>query len=419
MEQQTQSRLQTLLEKHSDYQPRPRGVAASFEQYGTKDLRRIGNAPSLQGLGDLGEHYKQVAGINLALIELSARNNKANAKFMHLLGKDRLFTLREYLQVKRLEWKLKGEQEDDKRDRHFAKKAQIFHSAYERRGNDISEVIDQMGEIMSERWEFSKQAVIKARGLETHSIGHMRAMDQKIIDELKSSYANDAQYAEVLVEIQKLEAELLEFDSVLEAYEAEVKQAKESGDIDKVGALTNEMTQVLDLKYSVLSNAHEAKGEASEIRRQIIDKAKGVESAKGAIAATKVNLATIATLIDSYNMMEIAYRHAISDMLPVFKVQAQIAAYSLQGFDSIDTLLQIADASSKLMEVLPQMATHLLSQSWKLVENPIYNIEKADMALTQIEGWKQQFDAYSLQWAELQQRITNLGKQSPHLSQQT
>jgi hypothetical protein len=178
------------------------------------------------------------------------------------------------------------------------------------------------------------------------------------------------------------------------------------------------MSEVLDMKYGVLDGKLAADGVVSEIRRKILDSSEGVQSAKGATAASRVNYHAINALIDAYNELEIKYRHALSDMVPVFKIQAGIAVSGKQALEMKEALLRSAAISNRLMNFNSKLVTHLATEVFELTKTPLYDPVKARAVEDRISSYMTQLNQAKIEWAENQQRISEIPN-APHYAKQT
>ncbi len=151
----------------------------------------------------------------------------------------------------------------------------------------------------------------------------------------------------------------------------------------------------------------------SNIRREILDSAEGVQSSKGAAAASKANYVAINALIDSMSELEIKYKHAMEDMVPVFKIQGKIASASIAASDIKNTLIEVAAKSQQLMEANANLTMHLAAEVFDLLKTPIYDIDKAEAVTQQVQGFMKDLNNQKMEWAENQQRLSAIPEQ-PH-----
>ncbi len=372
-------------------------------QADTRTLERMSRAPKT-GTGTGDDVYKEMAGIQLDLAELAERYGKLNVNFASLVGKDKVYGLWEALKIKVYETVGKRE-----------RAREMKMDAYSRHGNGMEILVDKMSEVLADQHEKAKQGKSLAERLQAENVAHLKRLDKKLVDSLRKSYAGTADYATAEQEVKRLEDELRGIDDALMACEKEVQDAKMRSDLNAVNALTDKMTSVLDIKYGVLDGKLSADGAVSEIRRQLLDKAEALQSVKGATAATKVNYQATMTLIDAMNELEIKYRHAKEDMVPVFKSQAKIATLGMSQKEMRDTLLKVAGISTRLMDANARMVKHLSAQTFELLQTPLYDPEKARAVEEDIRAYREEMNKLKMEWVEAQQ---SLSIADPHYAKQ-
>jgi len=191
-------------------------------------------------------------------------------------------------------------------------------------------------------------------------------------------------------------------------------KVRASGNIQEVVRLTDEMSQVLDMKHQILDGQLSAERLTSEIRRQILDSSEAVQSSKGAIAASKVNYRAINALVDSLSELEIKYRHAKEDMVPVFKIQGKIAAGGLAALEMRDTLLKVSAISERLMEANARMVMHLAAESFELLQTPLYDPVKAQATEERLRLYMTDLNQKKMEWADNMQQLGTSPTATPH-----
>ncbi len=336
----------------------------------------------------------EVAGIQLELAELVDTYGKLNVRFGDLVSKEGLYSVRDSVNYAG-NWLM--------RNKKGMKKIRI--EAAGRRGENIATLLDRMTEVLQDQHEEAVKGRDLALSLETETVAHMRHLDKKFIETLRGGYTTRADMAVAETEIQRLEGELAEIDSTLVAYESDIQRAKEANDLDKVGKLTDEMSQVLDMKYGVMDGKLGLEGTVSDIRREMLDSAEGTQSTKGASAASRVNLQALHALAESYSELEIKYRHAREDMIPVFKTQGRISVAGMRALDMKDTIKRVADISNRLMDANSRLVMHLAAETFDLLKTPIYDVDKAREKEAELRTYLADLNKLKLAWADNVQRV--------------
>ena len=405
------SRLEQLAQKYH-YQTGATAPVTTYQAFDSNAtyardkarLQRISQSPqtSTAGKPTTGDIHQEMAGIQMDLAELAEQYGKLNVDFSSLVGAKKIFDLGETVRIGYNN--IIGDKQQAR---------QIKLNAIKRRGDAIEILVEKMAEVLGDQYQKAVKGVASAKSMQVENIAHMKNLDRKLIESLKGGYSGGADYIVGQAEVAKLEAELKDIEATLLDYEQNVQIARGENNLDKIAQLTNEMSQVLDIKYKVLDGRLSAEGIVSDIRRNVLDSTEAVQSAKGAIAASKVNYQAINALIDSYTELEIKYRHAQSDMIPVFKIQAKIASGGLQALDLKDTLVKVANASQRLMEANARMVTHLAAETFELLQTPLYDPAKAQKVEDELRSYFTQLNQAKMDWAQQVQTVSASIK-SPH-----
>ncbi len=366
-----------------------------------RKLRRISAQPDLKEAPSIGDIHRDMAEIQLDLAELAETYGKLNVNLQTVFGKDGIYGAKDLTGIAIYSVLMnKGKVRNIKLD------------AIKRRGDAIDYIVNKMAEVLETQHQKTIQGRTQAERIKLDSVSDMKRLDRKLIECLKSSKYSDVDYETAQAEIEKIENEVKEIDDVLKNYETGIQNAKAEKNLEKVAQLSAEMAQVLDMKYKVIDGELAAEGVVSEIRRYILDSAEGVQSAKGALAATRVNYQVALALEDSLNELEIKYKHALEDMIPVFKGQAKLAQVGTQALDVRDTLVKVAEKSQKLMEVNEKIVTRLAIETFDLLKTPIYDVKKARAIELRIQDYMTQLNENKMSWAEQQSTITDTA--GPH-----
>jgi hypothetical protein len=365
------------------------------------DKKRLGKVPSSTQTST-GAIHKEMAALQLDMVELAETYGKLNVNFQTLIGSKKLYTTGEGIRIKFNEFiGRKG------------KARQMKIDAAGKKGDALEYMVDRIAEVLGDQYQNAIDGRANAESMQVENVAHMKSLDQKLIDSLKNGLYTSSDMEQAKSEVEKLQTELKDIETVLVDYESQIQVAKESSDLKSVDRLTSEMTQVLDMKYGVLDGKLSADGVVSSIRREILDSAEGVQSAKGAAAASKANYVAINALIDSMSELEIKYKHAMEDMVPVFKIQGKIASAGVAALDIKKTLVEVAAKSQQLMEANAHLTTHLAAEVFDLLKTPIYDVDKAEAVTQQVQGFMKDLNNQKMEWAENQQRLSAIPEQ-PH-----
>lgn len=370
-----------------------------------EDLMRLSKAPEAKQEESISDIYQGMAEIQIELAELAEEYGKLAVTFNNVVGKDSLYTLWDAVRLKTYEiLNLKDSE----------KKLKL--EAISRKGDGIERLAGKLAEVVEDAYQRAVEGREKGKAILVEVIDHRKNLEKKIIENLRGSFYSGADKEEADKEVKKLESELSDIDKTLEAYEKDAQDAKTAGDLTKVNQLTDEMSQVLDIKQGVMDGKLSADGVVSEIRRTILDQAEGLQSAKGALVAERVNYQAVNSLIDSMDELVIKYNHAKQDMIPVFIQQAKIAGLGMEAKDVKETLLKVANVSNKLMEANARLVTRIAAETYELLKTPIYDREKALVVEENIRGYRAELDRLKMEWAANQQTLIEKIEQ-PHYEQ--
>jgi hypothetical protein len=370
-------------------------------------LERISRAPQLEGKSS--DLPIEMAKIELELADLTEEYGALNVSFRNLIGKEKIYTLGDVASLGWYSLPIVGSKQ---------KKREVKLEAVRRRGDAVDILANKMANVLGEQHQKSIEGKANAQEMQITNVSFMRQKDSDLIERLRSSYVGTSDYAEGEKEVGRLEKELDDINGVLMGYEGKVDASKIAGDVEGVKKLTGEMSEILEMKYQILDGKLSADGIVSEIRRKMLDSAEGIQSAKGAIAASKVNYQAISALIDSYSELEIKYRYALSDMIPVFKMQAKIATAGSRAMQMKEAILKTAAISNKLMEYNSRLVTHLSTQVFDLLKTPLYDPVKAREVEDKIKNYMTELNNAKVEWAESQQTIKDM-PDVPHYSTQS
>ena len=404
MATETGSRLDALVTRYgasrtAPTSPREQAYSALDSATYRQDKKqlRLSAGPAADRKTTIGTIQADMAGIQLDLTELADRYGKLSVSFKNLVGKNSLYNLGDAFKI--------GYYKSTFRDK---KANEVRREAIGRKGDAVERLVNKMAEVLQEQHQKALDGKERADSLLSQNVERQKTLDRDLIDSLKKGRYTFADQFSADKEVEKLEVELKDIEDVLSNYERDVNKARAGGDLEAVANLTGEMSEVLDMKHGVLDGRLSADGVVSNIRRQMLDSAESVQSAKGAISASKVNYQALGALADAMNELSVKYKYALRDMIPVFKEQGAIASLGTQALDMKQALLDSAEISNRLMDANSRLVTHLAAETFELLRTPLYDPERAKVVEEQIRGYMKQLNALKVEWATNQQSIENV-----------
>lgn len=362
---------------------------------------RISSSPRVyteasQGTGDI---YKEMAAINLTLAELAEEYGELNVSFKNTLGRERFLRLGDVGRIAYYSLPVVG-------DKNRVRKVKI--DAAGRHGNSIAFMVDRMANVLGQQYEAAKNGRKTAEGVKVDVVAHLKKLDRSLIERLTSSYTGSADLAAAEDDVKRLATAQDELTNLLGRYETDIQKAKAVGDVGLVGKLTEEALLIVDKKAGLYDGKLAAEGQVSELMRDMLESAEGVQSAKGAIAASRANYKAVNAWIDAMNELVFKYKHAKEDFIPVFQVQGKIAAGGMQALGLKKTLLEVAGISQRLMEANANLMERLTNEVFDLVKTPLYDVEQARACEARIDHYMEELNQQKKEWAEMQQRFSDL-----------
>lgn len=352
---------------------------------------RMGSAPRTASLENMniGERMAGWDSINNDLIDLADKYEKLDVNFHNLIGSDRIYDIGDALSIAFYTVL-----------RRKGKIREIRSEALKEKGNGIENLANMMAEVVGTQYEMTKQGVSDGLDVRQAIISEMRRLDRKNIDSLRSGLYTGADEAAAQQEVARLTTELSEIDDVLQQYQADISAARAEGDIPKVNTLSDEVSQVLDLKYSVLDGKLAAEGTVSDIRRAVLDAAEGVQSAQGALAAAQASYEIVEALLDGMYALQIKYKHAQEDMIPQLKIQAVTTTLAKQAIGQNDLLKRLGNISSRLVDANAVGVKYVGRLAADLLKAQIYNPEHMESARQDVRSFRQDLAVDLKDWAE-------------------
>jgi signal recognition particle subunit SEC65 len=285
--------------------------------------------------------------------------------------------------------------------------------AITRTGIRINDLVDAMAEVVSDQYQTTIKAGEQVKTLQLENVAHMKGLDERLIKNLKGGTYTGVDYAQAQAEVLLMENELMTVDNELAKYESKMNEYKAKADWAKVTEVSKKMGEILDVKHGILDGRLMADGLVSDIRAKILDSAEGVQSAKGALAASSVSYLSLNALADSLKELEIKYKHAQEDMIPTFKIQGRTATLQMIARDVRNTLVEVAGASEKLMMINANLAASIGQLTFDLLKTPVYDVNKAKEIRNTLYDKMAQLNENKMQWAAETQKFEEAKSQMP------
>jgi hypothetical protein len=359
---------------------------------------RVSRSPSTNNK-EADSIHSRLYGIKMELAELADEYGALNVDFKNTVGKGAIYGVKD---IAWLAWYTASLQKK--------KAKRLRFGAATKRDQSVNILIDGMAEILDKQYNKAIQGREAVGELQVQNISHMKFLDEQLISRLASSYRGSADITVVDGEIKSLEGELAAVDSALSEKEALLQQAKAKGDMNSVKQYASEMQEILGAKYQIMDGKFSLEGTVSNIRRELLESAEGVQSAKGATAASKVNYKAIGALIDSMNELEVKYKHALSDLIPVFKIQGQISYHGEDAMRMQRALLRTSEISQKLMEANAQMIEFVATDTFELMKKGLYDPEKALATERKLDEFVKDLNQKKVEWAEAVATVNQTGE---------
>jgi hypothetical protein len=281
----------------------------------------------------------------------------------------------------------------------------ILENSEERRNASMVDLIDDMAEILNMQHEKALQGTTHSMEIKMTIDQRIRELHRAMLSRHKGSATGAEQFNAAKLELYRLNTEIEQVDALIHQYSLAVQNAALSEDQVKVEELTGEMHNLIDLKYGLMDGRLAAEGKVSDVRLNILNYTEGLQSARGSLAASNVNYQAASALYDAMSELEIKFRYAKEDMIGVFKDQAMIAAAGSDAIDMKDTLVEMARISEELMAANAELVTYLADESFKLLQTPLYDVQKASALEKQIRTYMNDLNAQKIEWAKNMQNM--------------
>ncbi|MBI2672902.1 hypothetical protein HYX19_01460 [Candidatus Woesearchaeota archaeon] len=407
-ETQSLSGLERLKQKYNVPQTDTTPSAKTYEAFDKKTFdsskKRLSKEPTYHAGPDKGEAeaLAEIARIQLDSANLARKYGKLNINFTNMMGRKRIFTFGDALSY--YGYSAVGKEE---------KATKVYENAIKRNAENLETLADKIGEILGEQEQKLITGIERTRRLHINNQEHIKTLDRRLIESLRGGIHEGVDLTEAEKELKKLEDELREVTETHNEYESRLNAAKASGNLEDVKKIAGDMDEILKIREDIRNGKLSADGVLSEIRRELLDKAEGVQSAKGAIAASEVNDRLLNASIDFLNELAIKYKHLKEDMIPVFKIQAAIAVTAIGAAEMKKTALEVPELSRRLLNADIDLIIPLAIEVFGLLQKPAYDVEEVRAKEEKLKEAMEKLNEAKKQWANTQQRLEEISSK-PH-----
>jgi len=413
-----QTGLERLKAKYEDrstssreetYEAFDQGLSSRTDRGTQKTLERLSQAPRKEeGESGTAELYGDMARVELELADLAQRYGKLNVEFTNLVGKNAVYSAGEAAWLIWYSLPVFGDKK---------KLIDLKVKGATKKGANIEILVNKIVEVVDEQHQKSIEGKERIRDLQIGVVGQIKTLNRNLVERLSTGYTGSYDHAEAEEELKRLESELTEIGGILTDYEGKVQTARDTRDVEKVKELVGEMNEVLEYQEQILDGRLQAEGVHQEIRRDILESAEGVQSAKGALARANVTYQIINGLIDTMDQAEFKYRHFKEDLVPLFKVEAAAASIA-DGSEAMQKrLVEISSAYQNLSEGLARTSMRLSEQAFNLTQMDLAGSERAKELEGILSEHAKEMHRLQMEWAEAENTFQGEGETSPYIRQ--
>ena len=401
----TDSQMTAMRERLGKYVPKTETqeeAPMANERVDERADERISSSPKSKGnkSSETGDLYRELSSIELGLAGLVDEYGKLDTRFGDIVGSERYLKPADVAQI--IGWGLLLQKK---------KVMGVKISAQNRKGSLVDFLSNRMAEVLTEQHEHGKRGVSLARGVLADNTAHRKKVSKNLVSRLTGSYVSDSDLALAQRDVAKREKELGEYEALVTDYEGKIIKAREEGDTATLDRLTGELTQLINDQGVTLDGKQDADAMVHEIKRKLLDYSEGVRSAKNALGTLRVSDLQCNSLIDSWNKLEIKYRHAKDDMVEIYRIQGKIAAYGTKGREMNEMLTQTATLYRRLLEHNEKLVIALSQETFKMIQTDLYDPEQNKKIEARLAETLSIQEREEMAWAQAQQtRSENMRK---------
>lgn len=390
------------------YERRVKKLEQISDQLGTREKQRTSTAPDNEiDTQDRTQLYARLSKVQLDMAQFASDYKGIMTSFQELIGSD-LLTTGEKLGL----WFRRSV----RRNERVAKEYEI--KACTNKGLNLDKLVDALAKILDREHQTALEGTNYLQEIRVGVIEHLKKMKQEAIEGLRNSYRDTPEQATAEASLMRLQKDLDHIDRELANYEMQVSQARTTKNVDEVKRLTDEMLKLVEVQDALFDTKLETDQELFGIRRGQMDMAKRVQSAKGAIAATRLNYQTTNTLIEAYSDMEITFRYDLEHNIRVFKDQAILAIAGAKLEDMGEMMLRKADLALRTQELSVQMSTYAATKSFELLKSSQYDPKvERDLEANMVK-YRDNMNKLRDEWVTLQTTVEGIDTTKIHYQEQ-
>jgi hypothetical protein len=390
--EQTQQ-MSAMSDRLKKYKPSTRVEDVQAE---AKPEERISSTPRANNNSGGAENlYQELSSIELGLADLVDSYGKLDVRFGDVVGSNRY--LKPVDTAKILAWNLLLQKK---------KAREVKIGAQRRKGNLVDFLSDRMAETIEEQHQYAIKGVALAKGVHIQNTNHRKTVSKNLVSRLTGSYTSDSDLSMAERDVLNRQAELVDYEGIIADYESQIIEARKIRDTEKLDKLTADLTQLIRDQGIVIDGKQDADNIVHEIRRKVLDYSEGVRSARNALEALKVSDLQCNSLIDSWDKLEIKYRHAKDDMMEIYRIQGKIAAYGSKGREMNKMLSETAALYRRLLEHNEKLVVTLSQETFDLIKTDLYDPVKCKEIEARLSQKLEEHKKMEMEWAQNQQLVT-------------
>ncbi len=371
-----------------------------------QEVVRLSKTPEAYGgAKSVGDVWGEVTSIELATARLLKEEGMLMGDFRSFVSRNSPYTAKQkihlaYLWTTAVTKSRKASLEDK----------QIEYSCKE--GDNLAMLVDKVGELYEKNMAEAEKALNIGYDLKQRNLDHRKYLEQEVIRCLQEGTVGVSDQTGAELEVKKWASQIAEIDATMAALEGELKAARDSGNMDEVKRLTGDLTEALDFKYQVLEGKAGAESEVLKIRRDIMDRTKGVEVARSAIIGSEANYEAINAFIDAYTDLMIVYEHQKDKLLPLFKDTAATVALG-KGADKLKRVLQTtADLAERLIVVQCEAAAQVAEEAFAVLSSDTFDLYKLKASKDRLVQRMENLNERKKQYAEINTAMSDIAVES-------
>jgi len=397
------SRLDQLVAKYGYTQREQRTpVQSVFERSDMRQsratLERISAQPTTSAaIPNASDIIREQASIDLKYADILESYGKMNTSFFATLKKSGFLGPGQWI-------KWRGMQVIGKKEAARDYRADIITGDH----RNLEMILNMLGDLANEIYQNRIKAEDLARQTQMSNMQHMKTLYRSLIKEMKDARFSVSDQAEAEAEVRRFEGELREVDGVLQQYETDINTAKAENKIDDVKRLTDEMTQVVDMREAIMDGQFGAENANLEIRRSILDASEGVRVAKEAIIVSQASYQMINALIDTAAKHKIMYKHYLEKMHPALKIQGQVSVQGREALRAQEALSRVYGAMTEHIDANARMGMHLVAKATELLHADKIDREGVKKVTEMMRGYLDETNRKDMEWAQKQQTLSDM-----------